>query len=340
MDEALQQDVARLLSRAGLPAACRATRLFGGNNRIYRLSCGGRDVVLKVYFQHPEDKRPRLTREFSFIRFAWNQGLRCLPEPLATDPACNMALYGYVPGRKLAPAEVGDRAIGAALDFIAALYRLQNHPGAAGLLAASEACYSVLDHIRVVDHRLARLAAIDPRLPLHQEALSFLRGPLSGCWEKAKRSIAARARSAGIDLAAGIAPGDRCLSPSDFGFHNALLIENGDFAFLDFEYAGWDDPAKMVGDFFNQVAVPVPAGYYARFADAVAAFARDPASQRRRFDLLFPVYQAKWVCIVLNDFLPAGNTRRDFSGEEAAELRKANKLRMADQMLRRINLDR
>jgi hypothetical protein len=29
--------------------------------------------------------------------------------------------------------------------------------------------------------------------------------------------------------------------------------------------------------------------------------------------LLFPVYQLKWCCIVLNEFLPAGKARREFS---------------------------
>ena len=51
---------------------------------------------------------------------------------------------------------------------------------------------------------------------------------------------------------------DRVVSPSDFGFHNALRTEDGRLAFLDFEYAGWDDPAKLVCDFELQPAVPAP----------------------------------------------------------------------------------
>ena len=49
-----------------------------------------------------------------------------------------------------------------------------------------------------------------------------------------------------------LAPQHRCLSPSDFGFHNALLRGRPgvpgarDWVFLDFEYFGWDDPAKTV----------------------------------------------------------------------------------------------
>ena len=39
------------------------------------------------------------------------------------------------------------------------------------------------------------------------------------------------------------------LSPSDFGFHNAILKESGDLVFLDFEYFGRDDPVKLMADF-------------------------------------------------------------------------------------------
>ena len=36
----------------------------------------------------------------------------------------------------------------------------------------------------------------------------------------------------------------RTLSPSDFGFHNALLRGGREWVFLDFEYFGWDDPGQ------------------------------------------------------------------------------------------------
>ena len=42
----------------------------------------------------------------------------------------------------------------------------------------------------------------------------------------------------------------RTLSPSDFGFHNALRTPAGTMVFLDFEYFGWDDPAKTGFGFF------------------------------------------------------------------------------------------
>ena len=39
------------------------------------------------------------------------------------------------------------------------------------------------------------------------------------------------------------------MSPSDFGLQNTLFTKNKLF-FIDFEYAGLDDPAKCLLDFF------------------------------------------------------------------------------------------
>jgi hypothetical protein len=119
----------------------------------------------------------------------------------------------------------------------------------------------------------------------------------------------------------GIAPDDeiggdmRCLSPSDFGFHNALREPSGALRFVDFEYAGWDDPAKLVGDFFNQVQVPVPPALFGAFARRVAAQFADPERNLARYELLLPVYAMKWITIMLNDFLPEGGLRRSFAGD-------------------------
>ncbi len=333
MLDALRDAIIGLLAQAGLPAEFTAAQMFGGNNRTYRLTSGGRDVVLKVYFHDPGDRRPRLTREFAFLDFAWRHGLRNVPEPLAQDQEKNLGLYGFVAGRKLEPGEPRQDHIAAALEFAAALDRLKRNGDAAALPEASEACYSLAAHRDLIERRIAALTAFDPVIPVDEEARAFARGPLREHWEVVKSDLLSGARRDGIALDTELHPQDRCISPSDFGFHNALSSEDGELVFIDFEYAGWDDPAKLVGDFFNQVAVPVPREYYAEFADRIAGLGRDSGLQRRRIDLAFPIYQAKWICIVLNDFLRSGNRRRSFSGSEHADERKVRQLNLARQML-------
>jgi hypothetical protein len=55
----------------------------------------------------------------------------------------------------------------------------------------------------------------------------------------------------GLDFDAELAEEMRTLSPSDFGFHNAIRKTDGTLCFIDFEYFGWDDPVKLTADFLH-----------------------------------------------------------------------------------------
>ena len=67
-----------------------------------------------------------------------------------------------------------------------------------------------------------------------------------------------------------------CIFSSDFGFHNALIDESGTVYLLDFEYAGWDDPAKLVCDFSNQPDMLLPEELSFRFQSAVIDYDETP----------------------------------------------------------------
>ena len=120
-----------------------------------------------------------------------------------------------------------------------------------------------------------------------------------------------------------------CLSPSDFGFHNALIDGARKLTFLDFEYAGRDDPAKLVSDFFCQPEVPVPLSLHGHFIDRMAEGLGLDAAGVARCRLLLDAYQIKWTCIILNDFLPLGAARRAFADTGAWAERCAAQLAKA-----------
>ena len=128
--------------------------------------------------------------------------------------------------------------------------------------------------------------------------------------------------------------GARIVSPSDFGFHNAVLAADGKLRFVDFEYAGWDDPAKTVCYFFLQPAVPAPLSSRDEFVRGVGAIVGDPDGVRARAAALAPLYRVKWACIALNDFLPAGRGRRVFAlGEAGRDARRERQLELAARLL-------
>jgi hypothetical protein len=319
--------VAALLGDAGLGGPFELSEIAGGgNNRVYRLICGGKALLLKAYFRHPDDPRNRLAAEFAFSKCAWSQGIRCLPQPLACDYEHDLGLYEFVAGRLLLPAEIGLAEVEQALDFYRRLNLHKESPLASGLPEGSEACFSLTSHLECVSRRLARLEHLDGRTPIDGEARRLVHQQLSPAWRRIRDRVAAEATARGLSLDTAIAPGDRCLSPSDFGFHNAILASDGRLRFIDFEYAGWDDPAKLVCDFFCQPALPVPFAFWPGFSQAVAADLSQPELQLWRFALLLPVYRMKWCCIMLNDFLPAGARRRSFARQGDELARKQSQL--------------
>ena len=330
-DESLLALARVLVQCAGLGEARAPSRLAGGkNNQVYRLdTAAGRPLVLKRYFTDPRDKRDRLGAEWGFLKHTWSHGVRSVPEPLACDAAAHAALYGFVEGRKLRATELTPAHIDAAIDFVLSV----NARPRAELAPASEACFSLSEHIATVERRVARLTTLDPDAPHASEAQCFVSTRLTPAWTVVKSRLVADAREAGLAMDEPLSPADCCLSPSDFGFHNALVDKAGRLTFLDFEYAGRDDPAKLVSDFFCQPEIPVPLDYHPAFIARISDGLRLDTKARARCRMLLDAYRIKWACIILNDFLPLGDARRAFADEGDRAARCAAQLAKAEAKL-------
>ncbi len=316
----LYAPITDLLARGGIDASPEAITpcALSGNNRIYRIETAVGVFAVKQYFRHEGDTRDRLAAEYAFLTYAKAAVPDSTPRPYACDPRAGLALYEFVEGHPFQAGEIGATQVNAAIRFFRAL----NAPSlraAAQLPVASEASFSIADHLALIDGRISRLLEMIPQSEVDSEALGFFRR-LDERWQQLSENICADVNRAHLSFEAMLAPAQRCISPSDFGFHNALAEENGSIRFLDFEYAGWDDPAKTVGDFFAQLAVPVPPEYYAHFvAESMGMF---PESELLvyRANLLRPVYQIKWCCIALNVFVQIHLARRKFANPDLDEM--------------------
>jgi len=281
-----------------------------GNNRVFAVNAGERRYAAKVYFRHPADNRDRLQSEYAFLSCAVRAGIQCVPKPVACDALNGIGVYEYIEGRKLEAAEIDAGCVDQAAQFILQLNRKSAHEAGRDLPNASEACFSINEHFAMVDGRIARLAGVGTADALDREAGEFV-AALTARWQQAKAQILRGAQAAGIEPGAMLA--ERCISPSDFGFHNALATSDRGICFIDFEYAGWDDPAKLAGDFFSHPAVAVDAAHFDRFVETAMAYSANPAALASRARIMLPVFQVKWCCIILNEFLPDSAQRRRFA---------------------------
>lgn len=270
----------------------------GRNNRLWRLLTQTGPVVLKAYFP---DARPRLETEWQFLTHAQTQGLRSVPLPLGQAPAERLALYSWEAGSALTPQTLTTEHIQQYLDFLFAL----NPPSSdiSAFAPASDSCFSLVEHRESLAQRIARLQAATL---LNAKAQTLLQTQLLPLWQE---SAAVLAKFRNQDQP--IQTSQIWLSPSDVGFHNALLRPDGHLVFLDFEYAGRDHRLKTLADLMTSVGVPLPFSAYDQVERMLINL---DTGEIPLFRALLPLHQLKWCCILMGLFSPAQASRRDFAG--------------------------
>ncbi len=293
----------------------------GRNSRVYRVTCrSGRRYAAKSYAHHPADERDRLTVECSSLQFLRRHGLTSVPEPIASDPVLSYAVYEYIEGERLPSSAVTAREIDEVVAFLTALRGLCNRPGSNALPAAAEACFSAAALVECIERRVDRITgATWGDAPVSHGALhAFLKERFLPALKEIVEWCRCGLEGEGIPFDRELAMEARTLSPSDVGFHNALRRGN-QLVFLDFEYFGWDDPAKLVADFVLHPAMDLSVAMKRRFVSELLARWDAPRDVTTRLAFLYPLYGLKWCMIFLNEFVPQDLFRRDFAKREVLE---------------------
>jgi hypothetical protein len=276
----------------------------GGNNRVYKVRAENDAYLLKWYGSVDADRRDRLGHEFNALRFLEREGFgEKVPRAIAADPAKKAALYEWIDGAPVGAATRPD--VEAALSIVTALYAARNAPDAAGLPEATEATLCIADIIGQIQTRRSGLnaaAAADARL---SEFLSEFDLQFTTCVDRLGRRSRDQRRSRT----------QQTLSPSDFGFHNALRRRNGSLVFVDFEYFGWDDPVKLVADFLWHPGMPLAAAVRLHFLRGATDLYGDDADFPERLAACYPLFGLRWCLIILNEFLESAWARRAFAGK-------------------------
>jgi len=299
----------------------------GANNQVYRIQTVAGVFAMKSYGSVELDDRDRLGHEFDGVRFLKSFGIgKALPNALAVDRDERCALYEWIEGK---PALDHDRAdIVAVLELMAAMHAARLAVGAESMPEATEAVLRPADLESQIARRLERLATVSPGEP---ELAAFLTDEL-------RPELGRRVARYRLRMFETLPAARRTLSPSDFGFHNALRRPDGTLCFLDFEYFGWDDPAKLVSDFLLHPGMTLSKVAQESFMEGAAALYGADEDFLPRLAASFPLYGIRWVLIMLNEFLPQLWKRRAFSGKgrdwEGAKRAQLHKARAKLDVLR------
>jgi hypothetical protein len=304
----------------------------GGNNRVFKLVGSESCAILKIYPTQKEDPRDRLWHEFGALSLLARHGIAEVPRPIASDPARHCAAYEWIDG--VPPTEIGEAEVDELADFFIRLQGLRECDGAEALPEGATPALSPASLAAQLVGRLERLTTV---ITPDSEVGQFVETSLRPAIECAIDALRRGAAKAGRDFEAPLPARLRVLSPSDFGFHNALRRPTGRLAFLDFEYFGWDEPAKAVADVMLHAGMSLSRElaqrYQARVADALRQ--TDPTFSER-FTLFFSALRAIWCLILLNEFLPERWARRVLAGAaDDRAVAQARQLAKARDMLTR-----
>ncbi len=313
-------------------------KLSGGKNSItYKVSLNESDnknVVFKAYFSHEDDKRDRLLTEFNTLEFLFKNKVDCVPKPIHLCADDNYGIYEWIQGETLQVQQIGAKEVNLAVDFLTQLNDLTKKEEAKGLNNASEACFSLNSVEKTVEYRIVRLEECD-----NSELQTFLQTQIRPFF----KDIITWGKTEGERLNIGweqeIQLRFRTLSPSDFGFHNAICGIDGILYFIDFEYFGWDDPAKMICDFLLHPAFQLSADLKSHFVKKVVSNLSLDRQLIYRAHLSFPMHGINWCLRMLNEFLPEHGSRREFALgiESGFDAIKMDQLKKAKNLYHTIN---
>jgi len=311
----------------------------GRNSQVYRLSCANAQTyTAKYYFRHNLDVRDRLEVEFSSLQFLQDNNIHVVPRPIIADREHGCAVYEFIDGNAMRSRDIMDKDIDSATEFLVQLDHIKTKERARRFPLASEACRSIADVAKNIKGRLQRFATLDTATENYQKLQEFLGKEFTPFFKEIEQWSISRCNQVGIDVTAGLVYSEMTLSPSDFGFHNALRRSNGQIVFLDFEYFGWDDPAKMISDFLLHPAMTLRVHLKRRFVHNIISHFRAHQFLPHRVEIVYPLFGLKWCLIFLNEFIPEHISRREFSSIDALDMKvlQIMQLSKAQDMLKRI----
>jgi thiamine kinase-like enzyme len=285
------------LSRQGWGDASLVPVVGGTNNSVFRVEAVRGRALLKISKPRSHDQRDRFGAEKDFYDLLEEHALLGAPRRCVFDETLGVAVYEWIDG---SPVErsIGREDLADAMNFLISVQR-SNPRGIQRV--ASEACFSWSEHRSLIESRLRTLRTVS------QEVANFVREELVPAWEETASNLD-RVKAADFSSNGG----QRIFSPGDFGFHNALLRSDGGIVFFDFEYSGWDDPAKTVADIFLQPERPVSFAHWDAFCEDLRERAVLDCGFPERASALLPLFGVKWVCILLSTL----NKRPSQGGEQ------------------------
>lgn len=272
----------------------------GKNNLVGKILYKNKLCVYKKYLKNKKNgiKYSRYESETNFINFLKNKKIKNLPSILSSNPVSQENIFNYIDGKKVK--KIRKKDIQQCINFIRKINL--NFPKKKNLYnqKATEACLSLKDHINTAEKRILMLSRFSKNHGLYKKAKFFVRNDLKKSLKKKVVNIYELFSKE--EISRKLKPSELILSPSDFGFHN-IIKKNNKLYFFDFEYAGLDDPVKLICDYICQPDYRLNKKQINFFYKKILKLFSNQNYIDKRFKAVIGIHRIKWCCIILSEML-------------------------------------
>lgn len=271
-----------------------AVALKGGmNSRVFSCKVADKRFVIKGYRPLDTGERDRFAAEQQFLFYANTVARGYVPQVLHVDNQRRCIIMDFLEGNSYVEGSCPQQQdIDAAVQFFSLLNEDAVLAAEQITMGAAEGFLRISAHLENVRERLRQMSFEHLPLtaqPKAKKAIQLLWDFFSPVEEGMNNALT-------LGRVEDALPEDmRCVSPSDFGFHNAIQTPKG-VMFFDFEFAGLDDPAKAAVDFVLQPKVPTRQHHFALLRGLGI---KEHEAAVPRVKVLRPILEFKWLCIML-----------------------------------------
>ena len=272
------------------------TELKGGiNSAVFSVEIDAKPLgVIKKYPNDP--KRDRRANEAEFLKFLNIALPNKAPRLLATLPSENISLLEWIDGKPNSELQAGDAY--QFTKFQLAMDKFKSIDHAKQIGPAADAVLCPIDLITQLRKRLSQFY----ELQLPEQVNSFLCKEFEPFMDRSIHNTLDVYKTLNIDDEASLSPEFQTLIASDLGTHNTVRRSNGELVFIDFEFAGWDDPITAIANFIFHPGMKPGIDLRQPFVESVLQHFNAYPNIVERYHAMLPLFGLRWCLIILNSY--------------------------------------
>ena len=124
----------------------------GVNGKSYELKLDNNKYFLKKYPIDELNKHDRIKSELSFLNFLKNNNFKNIPEIITFSKEDRWILFKWIEGRKIK--NISKNEVKDLISFLINIQRFKNKENLSILPFASESCFSLIDHQKLISDKL------------------------------------------------------------------------------------------------------------------------------------------------------------------------------------------